>query len=81
MTENMGPAAELKAALTTTLARLRALPVTLSQFESATRDFAGGGLKLHPETIRLLTEARRRNSVKPALWAIAVLLFCILLAL
>jgi ubiquinone biosynthesis protein len=81
MTENMGPSAELRAVLTTTLARIRALPATLSQFEAAARDFADGGLKLHPDTLRAMAENQRRNSAIPALWVIAVLLFLILLAL
>ena len=81
MRENMGPSAELKAALTTTLARLRTLPATLSKLELAAQDFADGGLKLHPETLRLLAENQRRTAATPALWAIAVLLLLIWLAL
>jgi ubiquinone biosynthesis protein len=81
MIANMGPAAELKAALTTTLARLRSLPATLSQFEFAARDLADGGVRLHPETLRLLAEQRRRSPIVPALWVIAVLLFFIWLAI
>jgi ubiquinone biosynthesis protein len=77
----MGPSAELKAALTSTLARLRALPATLSKLELAAQDFADGGLKLHPETLRLLSESQRRSPVTPALWVIAALLFLIWLAL
>jgi ubiquinone biosynthesis protein len=81
MIENLGPAAELKSALTTTLARLRSLPATLSQFEFAARDFADGGVRLHPETLRLLAEQKRRSPIVPALWVIAVLLFFIWLAI
>ena len=81
MRENMGPSAELKAALTTTLARLRALPATLSKLELAAQDFADGGLKLHPDTLRLLAENQHRAALTPVLWTIAVLLFLIWLAL
>jgi len=81
MTENMGPSAELRAALTTTLARIRSLPGTLAQVEAAARDFAGGGVKLHPDTIRAIADVRRRTSALPALWVIAILLFLILLSL
>jgi ubiquinone biosynthesis protein len=81
MTENMGPAAELRAVLTTTLTRLRALPGTLAQLEAAARDFADGGVKLHPETLSAMADVRRRTSVLPALWVIAALLFLIWLAL
>jgi ubiquinone biosynthesis protein len=81
MRENMGPSAELKAALTTTLARLRALPATLSKLELAAQDFADGGLKLHPDTLRILNEGQRRSPVTTVLWVIAVLLFLIWLAL
>ncbi|MGE5538369.1 MAG: 2-polyprenylphenol 6-hydroxylase [Gemmatimonas sp.] len=81
MRENMGPQAELRAALTTALARLRALPGTLARVEATLGDFTEGGLRLHPHTLRALAEDRRRTSVAPALWVIAVLLFLILLAL
>ncbi|HTI85153.1 MAG TPA: 2-polyprenylphenol 6-hydroxylase [Alphaproteobacteria bacterium] len=81
MRDNMGPQAELRAALTTALGRLRALPGTLARVESTLGDFTEGGLRLHPETLRLLAEDRRRASVAPALWVIAILLFLILLAL
>jgi ubiquinone biosynthesis protein len=81
MTENMGPSAELRAVLTTTLARLRALPGLLGRMEMLASDFTEGGLKLHPKTLLALAENRRRHSPVPALWLIAFLLFLILLAL
>lgn len=81
MRENMGPSAEIRAALTSMTARIRGLPATLAQLETVARDFADGGMKLHPETLRLLAETRRRTSPTTALWVIAFLLLLILLAL
>ena len=79
MTENMGPSAELRAALTSLVTRVRGLPATLAQLEAAARDTAEGGVRLHPDTLRALAETRRRTSLAPVLWVIAFLLFLILI--
>lgn len=81
MRQNMSPSAEIQAALTSLAARARALPGILAQFETFARDIAEGGMKMHPETLRLLADSRRRHSPVAALWVIAFLLLLLLLGL
>lgn len=80
MRENRGPEAVLVDDLRSGLEAARRLPTLIVEAERAIRQFADGGLRLHPDGARALTDrARRGGSLRWALWAIAVLLAAILI--
>ena len=64
--ENRGPQARLRDSASEALETLRRLPGTVAEVERVARDIAGGGLRLHPETMKAL--GRERGGWRWQLW-------------
>ena len=77
------PEARLREAASEVAARLERLPAMLAGAEGTLAMMAEGGLRLHPETVRSLTDprARQNRSWSWALWCAVALMAAILLAL
>jgi ubiquinone biosynthesis protein len=69
MRENRGPQARLREVATETLGTLERLPTVLAGLETTLGMLSSGGLQLHPNTVRALTEASGRDN-KAYLWAL-----------
>ncbi len=52
--ENRGPEARLRDSAVEALDTLRRLPGTVAEVEQVARELAGGGIKLHPDTVKAL---------------------------
>ena len=80
MRENRGPEARLRQGLETVAQAVTQLPRLIVGLDRVSTDLAEGGLKLHPDSLRELTEAlRRRGGV--ALWLPWLLVAALLAAL
>jgi ubiquinone biosynthesis protein len=81
MRENLGPEARIKAAVSTMAGSIERLPRLLHQTEKTYSMLVSGGLKLHPDTVKDLVSARRRQGIFPAWvpWALAAVLAYMLL--
>lgn len=82
MVANRSPEVLLRETLYGTLERLERVPELARQAETIVGQLAGGGLRLHPDTVQALSASR--NGSKALLWPLwgaVVLLFLILLAL
>jgi ubiquinone biosynthesis protein len=81
MRENRGPEARLRQGLESVAQAVAQLPRLIVGLDRVSTDLAEGGLKLHPDSLRELTEALRRRGV--AVWLpwilVAVLLTALLL--
>lgn len=69
MRANRGPQARLREVATDTLGTLERLPAVLAGLENTLGMLSSGGLQLHPNTVRALTEASGRDN-KAYLWAL-----------
>ena len=79
MRDNLGPEARLREVAATAADMLDRLPRLLTAAETALAGVAEGGLRLHPETVKLLA-ARQRHPVTAVLpWALAAALLVALL--
>ncbi len=68
--DNLNPEARLRDAVAEGVAAVQRLPKLVKDAEATLAAGAGGGLRLHPETVRALTGARaRRGGATPLLWA------------
>ena len=68
--ENLSPEARLRDSVDDGLALAQRLPKLVADAEAVLAVVAEGGLKLHPETVRALAEAREgRRAGAPYLWA------------
>ncbi len=68
--ENLGPEARLRDAAADGLAAAQRLPRLMKDAEATLAAVAGGGIKLHPETVAALAKARARNGPGgPLVWA------------
>jgi ubiquinone biosynthesis protein len=75
MRENRGPEARIVDTLDAAAGTFKRLPVLIGEAERAARELAGGGIRLHPDTVRSFAERfRRRNLDTLALWLIVILL-------
>jgi len=82
MRENRSPEARLRRVLDEALAGLERLPGLARDLEAAARMASEGGLKLHPETLRLLAANQGRGAPVWPLWlAVAALAVTLALAL
>ena len=80
--ENLSPEARLRDAVAEGLAAAQRLPKLLKDAETMLAAGADGGLKLHPETLRALTQAgARRGAATPLLWAAVAALALAIVAL
>ncbi len=68
MRENRGPEARLRGAVEELSTTLERLPSLVSNMESVAKDLAGGGLRLHPETVEAMGGTGGRRDARWALW-------------
>lgn len=83
MIENRGPEARVAETATALATIAGKLPQLLRDAEAVSAQLAGGGLRLHPDTVRALaaTElAQTRESLRPVWWAVGVAVVLGLLA-
>jgi ubiquinone biosynthesis protein len=83
MAEHRGPQARLRQAAADAAAALERLPAALAGAESAFAMLAEGGFRLHPDTVRALTEAggRDNRAYLYALWLAVAMIALIALSL
>ena len=76
MRENRGPEAQLLDDLEATVTTVRRLPHLVREVERASTQIAEAGLRLHPQTVRFMTDRwmERRLPERVALWLIVALL-------
>jgi ubiquinone biosynthesis protein len=81
MFENLGPQAKIKDSVTALLGTLERLPRLVAHAEKTVEALRDGGLKLHPESLRAMGDARRGRGLFPAWlpWALAAVLGGLLL--
>ncbi len=79
--DNLGPEARIADATAEAVATIERLPKLVKDAETTLADLAGGGLKLHPETVLALSGARARRAGRPLFWAGLIALAAIFLAL
>jgi ubiquinone biosynthesis protein len=81
MRENRGPEARIARASADILRGIERLPSLISHADRALSHLEGGGLRLHPDTVRLMARERARRAYWPVGVALALgLLFGILLS-
>ncbi|MBI1209335.1 MAG: 2-polyprenylphenol 6-hydroxylase [Azospirillum sp.] len=76
MRENRGPEARMLDEVEAMVGAIRRLPAVMRELERSAEMLAGHGLRLHPETVKLLDEAsarRRRFELGPLWLALAIL--------
>ena len=83
MADNRGPQARLKQAAADAVAALERLPAALAGAENAFAMLAEGGFRLHPDTVRALTEAggRDNRAYLYALWLAVAMISLIAVSL
>jgi ubiquinone biosynthesis protein len=80
MRENRGPEARLRQGVETVAQAVTQLPRLIVGLDRIATDLAEGGLKLHPDSLRELTEALRRRGIAAWLpWMLVVVLLAALL--
>ena len=77
--DNLGPEARIADATAEAIATIQRLPRLVRDAEATLADFADGGLKLHPETVRALGGYRGRGGGRPLFWAGLIALAAIFL--
>ncbi|MBY0430876.1 MAG: 2-polyprenylphenol 6-hydroxylase, partial [Rhodospirillales bacterium] len=79
MRENLGPEARVRDTMSNVLNSLEKLPRLIADSERAGL-LSPGGLKLHPDSLKLLAGERRRNGFLPPWlpWALVVVLMALL---
>ena len=55
--------------MTDSLALVQRLPKLVADAETAVAAIARGGVRLHPETVAALADARARRGASPLMWA------------
>lgn len=68
MRDNLGPEARIRDTVTDVMKGLERLPALISDMEETVGTVSRGGLKLHPDSVRALTEARRAQGGSWPLW-------------
>ncbi|MEJ0071718.1 MAG: AarF/UbiB family protein [Pseudomonadota bacterium] len=79
---NRGPEARLRQGAETMMQAVAQLPQLIAGLERVSTDLAGGGFRLHPDSLRELTDAlrRQRSAAELPLWILlAVLIVALLL--
>ncbi len=79
MRENRSPQARARQAAADALAFAERLPALTERVERAIGDFADGGLRLHPDTVRRFAEAR--GTRRPVAWPLLAALLAVALVL
>ena len=79
MRENRGPEARAREALEEAIATARRLPVIARRLEATLTDFAEGGLRIHPETLRAMGGDRGLFGGRSAPWWLVAALLGLLL--
>ena len=69
MVDNLGPEARIRESMTDSLALVQRLPKLVADAETAVAAIARGGVRLHPETVAALADARARRGASPLMWA------------
>ena len=73
--ENRGPEARLRVAAQEITSTIERLPDLVTDLEATVADFATGGLRLHPDTLRALNNDGAGRNARLALWiAVAALI-------
>ena len=78
---NRGPEARLRQSLETVVQAAAQLPRLIVGLDRVSTDLAEGGLKLHPDSLRELTDAlsRQRRAAEWPLWILLAVLIAALL--
>jgi ubiquinone biosynthesis protein len=81
MRRNRGPEARLRQSVETVAQAVAQLPRLIVGLDRVSTDLAEGGLKLHPDSLRELTDAlrRQRSAAELPLWILLVVLIAALL--
>jgi ubiquinone biosynthesis protein len=81
MRENRGPEARLRQSLEQVAQAVAQLPRLIVGIDRVSTDLAEGGLRLHPDSLRELTDALRgqRSAAELPLWILVAVLFLVLI--
>lgn len=78
--DNLGPEAKLRDSVDDSVALFQRLPRLLADAEATLAAIARGGVKLHPDTVAALAEARAKQGGTLLPWALVVLLAAVVAA-
>ncbi len=81
MADNLGPEARLRDSVEDSLALAQRLPRLAADAEATLGAIARGGVKLHPDTVAALAQARAGKGGSALLWAAIAVLALALVAL
>ena len=79
--EHYAPEAQLAEAVQDVAGALVRLPRLVAEMEETVGTLARGGLKLHPESVRALAEARAENAARWPIWVTVAVAIAVVVAI